>query len=752
MAHADRAIAEAMERGEIGGAVLLVGRGDRTGGQVVYRKAFGDRSVQPTRQLMTEDTIFDLASLSKPVGCATSAMVLIERGLVDPHAPAAQYLPEFGKHGKEKITVAQLLLHQGGLIPDNALSDYRDGPVLSWERICNLKPQSAPGTAFKYTDVGYIVLGKLVEKVSGESLDAFARRNVFEPSGMTSTAYNPPDDWDAKTAPTQQREGRWMVGEVHDPRAYLMGGVAGHAGLFGTADDIGRYCRMLLNGGTIDGKSVLQPATVALMTRPQSLPDGTNLRTFGFDCDTAYSSPRGERYPRGSSFGHTGFTGTSLWIDPGSDSYVILLTNAVHPDGKGKTVALRRRIGTIAAEALLGPGEAGTKPSGTQAAKTPVAATQAAKGPVATGIDVLLRDPAALRDQRIALVTNQTGVDSQGRRTVDLLAARTPHLKLFSPEHGLFGLLDEKVADAVDPATGLKVFSLYGNTRKPTPQMLQDVDVLMFDIQDAGARYYTYLSTMGLCMEACAESKKRMIVLDRPNPTTGNLVDGPLADEKSLNFVGYARIPVSHGMTLGELAKMLNVERKIGCDLQVVEMTGWKRSHWFDQTGLTWINPSPNLRSPTQALLYLGIGQIEMTNVSVGRGTDFPFEVVGAPWIDGDRLAADLTAQKLPGLSFTSVTFTPTASKFAKQQCRGVRIAVTDREQVQPVKLGIALAWHLKQLGGDTFEIDKVNVLLKSEKTLAAIKSAKSPVDVEAVWQEDLAAFKELRSKYLIYR
>lgn len=735
---ADQAINDAIARGEIPGAVLLIGQGERTGGRVLYHKSYGNRAVKPAPVLMTDDTVFDLASLSKPVGCATSVMVLIEQGKIDPARPVATYLPEFGSNGKQAITVAQLLLHQGGLIPDNVLADYQNGPNAAWEKICNLRLQSPPGTAFRYTDVGFVVLGKLVERVSGQSLDDFARENVFEPAGMKHTAYNPPDAWDDRTAPTQQRQGRWMVGEVHDPRAYLLGGVAGHAGLFATADDIARYCRMILNGGTIDGRRVLKPETVALMTRTQSLPDGTNWRTFGFDSDTAYSSPRGERYPKRESFGHTGFTGTSLWIDPASDSYVILLTNAVHPDGEGKTVALRRLIGTIAADAILGLAPA-TKPTAF----------------VATGIDVLVESNfAPLRGKRIALVTNQTGVDRQGRRTVDLLAAAegVKLVKLFSPEHGLFGLLDEKVSDTTDPKTGLRVYSLYGTTRKPTPAMMEGIDAVVFDIQDAGARFYTYISTLGLCMEACATAKVELIVLDRPNPTTGMIVDGPIADERSLNFVGYAPIPISHGMTVGEIARMFNVERKIGCDLQVVEMKGWTRSMWFDQTGLAWINPSPNLRSPTQALLYLGIGQIEMANVSVGRGTETPFEVVGAPWIDGAKLAAAMTAGNLPGLTFTPARFTPTASKFANTECQGVRVAVIDRAAVQPVKLGTVLAWHLRAQGSDRFEVDKVNMLVKSDATLAAIKSAKSPAEVSKGWESGLEAFRNVRAKYLIYR
>jgi uncharacterized protein YbbC (DUF1343 family)/CubicO group peptidase (beta-lactamase class C family) len=747
MAAADRAIEEAIAAKNCPGAVLIVGRGDRTGGQVLYQRAYGNKALQPTTRPMTLDTVFDLASLSKSVGCASSVMVLIEQGKISPQEKVAHYFPEFGKNGKEAISVAQLLTHQSGLIPDNPESDYHNGAAAAWRKICELKPTTPPGTAFKYSDVNFIVLGKLVEKVSGESLDKFAKAHVFEPAGMNETGYKPPATLKERAAPTEKRNGEWIVGEVHDPRAFSLGGVAGHAGVFSTGADVARFCRMVLNGGTIDGKRVLKPETVAEWIKPRALPDGTHLRTYGFDVDTPYSGPRGERFAKGVTFGHTGFTGTSFWMDPKNDCYVILLTNSVHPFGKGDVRALRRKIGTIAAEALLGPAPA------TQAAEAP--ATRPFVGPVMTGIDVLVEEQfAPLRGKRVALVTNQTGLDQQGRRTVDLLAAApdVKLIKLFSPEHGLYGVLDEKVSDTIDPKTGLRVYSLYGKTNKPSPAMMEGVEVLVFDIQDAGARYYTYTATLGLCMEACAAAKAKLVLLDRPNPLGGYMVDGPIADEKSLGFTAYAPIPVAHGMTLGELARYYNAERKIGCDLQVVEVRGWKRSMWFDETGLTWINPSPNLRNPTQALIYLGVGQIEAANISVGRGTDQPFEMLGAPWIDGRRLAAALNDLKLPGLRFTPIRFTPSSSKFAGKECQGVYIGVTDRAAVQPVKLGIALAWTLHREFGDQFEIAKVNNLLKSAGQLERIKSAKTFEEACTGWDKDLAAFKAVREKYLIYK
>ena len=754
LADAGRLIEEAIARGDVPGAVLLVGRGD----EIVHHKAYGNRALKPEPAAMTPDTIFDLASLSKPVGCATSVMLLAERGKIDLKAKVSTYLPEFAANGKDVITVEQLLLHHGGLIPDNPLDDYKSGVDEAWRRVWALRPISTPGTKFAYTDVGYIVLGKLVEAVDGRPLDRFAREEIFGPLGMTNTSYMPPAEWNPRMAPTEQREGRWMVGEVHDPRAWALGGFAGHAGLFGTAADLSRYCRMILHGGTIEGRQILKPETVRLMTRPRALPDGTGCRTYGFDVDTGYSSCRGERFEAGTTFGHTGFTGTMFWMDPKNGCYVILLTNSVHPEGKGKAVALRKQVSTAVAEALLGrlsPAAAAAAPSvATAGPSTRPADRVNRRAAVQCGIDVLKADNfRPLEGKRVAVVTNHTGLDAEGNHLVDLLAAakNVKLVKIFSPEHGLYGVLDEKVADATDPKTGLKVYSLYGEVRKPTAAMLEGVDVLVFDIQDAGARYYTYISTMGLCMEAAAQQKVKVMVLDRPNPVTGLLVDGPIADKSDLGFTAYGPLPVAHGMTVGELAKLFNREYGINCDLTVVPMRGWQRSMWWDETGRMWVNPSPNLRNPTQALLYLAIGQLEASNLSVGRGTDQPFETLGAPWIDGRKLATALNAADLSGLRFVPIAFTPKSSKFAGERCEGVYMIVTDRDAAEPVRAGPVIAWHLRRLFGDKYAIKGVNNLLKSDQTMEAITTTDDPERIPRLWADPLEQFKRVREKYLMY-
>jgi uncharacterized protein YbbC (DUF1343 family) len=373
---------------------------------------------------------------------------------------------------------------------------------------------------------------------------------------------------------------------------------------------------------------------------------------------------------------------------------------------------------------------------------------------VLCGIDVLKRDSFKQLDGRkVAIITNHTGRDIEGNRTVDVLAAakNLTVVRLFSPEHGLYGNLDERIGHGRDEKTGLMVYSLYGQTRRPTAEMLEGIDTLVFDIQDIGARFYTYISTMGLCMEEAAKHNIRFVVLDRPNPITGLTVDGPIADRMHFGFTAYGPIPVVHGMTVGELARMFNQDTKIGADLHVIQMQGWKRSMWFDQTGLTWVNPSPNMRNLTQAALYPAVCLMEASNISVGRGTDQPFETFGAPWIDGRKLAAALNDAKLPGLRFVAIEFTPTSSKFKDQKCQGVYILVTDRTALEPVMSGLTMAWTLKKLFGEQFDINTVVRLLQNEQAQAALKTTDDPKTLPRVWSDDLERFKSVRAKYLIY-
>jgi uncharacterized protein YbbC (DUF1343 family) len=374
-------------------------------------------------------------------------------------------------------------------------------------------------------------------------------------------------------------------------------------------------------------------------------------------------------------------------------------------------------------------------------------------GEVLCGADVLKRDGyKILAGKRVALVTNQTGRDVEGKPLPHMLkeAPEVKLVKLLAPEHGLYGTQDDKIKDTTDPTTGLPVLSIYGETRKPSKEMLEGVDVIVYDLQDVGARFYTVSATLGLCLEAAAENKIKMVVLDRPNPI-GHYVDGPIADSDKLNFVAYTTTPVAHGMTMGEYAQYVNAERKINADLTVVKVEGWKHGMWWDETNLVWGNSSPNMRNTTQALLYTGICLLEQTNTSVGRGTNQPFEYFGAPWIDGRKFAAAMNALNVDGVSFVPVEFTPNASKFKDEKCEGCYVIVTDRQKIKPVEVGIAIVWQLQQMFPKEFKIDGVNRLLKSDKTMELLKSAKDWKEIPPTWGNDLSEFKKVREKYLLY-
>jgi uncharacterized protein YbbC (DUF1343 family) len=550
-----------------------------------------------------------------------------------------------------------------------------------------------------------------------------------------------------------------LRGVVHDPTARRMGGVAGHAGLFSTAADLSRFCRMVLGGGALGGVRILSPLTVVKMSSPATPASMASVRGLGWDLDTSYSSNRGELFPIGS-FGHTGFTGTSLWLDPATKTYVILLSNRVHPDGKGDATPLRARVATIVASALRQlPDDAALRRerwTGTDFGAAGSASRRAddPDGRTLTGIDVLRADGfKLLKGKRVGLVTNHSGRARDGEATIDLIASakEVTLVALFSPEHGIRGVLDENVESAKDEKTGLPIYSLYGATTRPTAEMLQGIDALVIDLQDIGARFYTYTTTMAYAMEEAAKRKISVLVLDRPNPVTGVSIEGPAIGESELGFTAYYPMPIRHGMTLGELALLFNAEKKIGADLTVVEMKNWGRDAWFDATGLAWVNPSPNMRNMVAASLYPGIGAIETSNVSVGRGTDSPFEQLGAPWIEGPRLAAELNRRNLPGVRFYPISFTPTGSRYAGEVCHGVFISVTDRDRLRPVRIGLEVASALHEMFPGSFDLDGVGRLFGAD-TVRRIRSGEPPAAIAGTWSRTESGWRLTRSKYLRYR
>ena len=839
------------------GAVVLVGHK----GKIVFRKAYGNRSLVPTVEPMTVDTIFDVASLTKVVATTTSVMILVEQGKLRLNETIGKYIPEIQDEQAKRVTIQQLLTHTSGYAPDFDLKEKWTGRNGMLQALYKEKLRMPPGTRFVYSDINFITLGEVIKRVSKYDLDAYVVRSVFEPNLMATTKFHremftlsgdddlmldvpPIRDLDITlfpkkreefirqvqkflkdVAPTENVRGQnnylgssfdgdqktgdeILRGRVHDPTAFRMNGVAGHAGLFSTADDLARFCQMLLNGGVApsgnpsgsEGASrawagkgtlptgrvsaprrILSAETIARMTAPIVVSEIGETRGLGWDINTSFSSNRGELFPLGS-FGHTGFTGTSIWIDRVSQTFVVFLSNRVHPDGKGDVTPLRAKVATVVASAIEDtPIEAYRLAESIYqsqvAAQIPKFKEQAeaakarwnrsvppavASGVVSeaktvlNGIDVLERSNfKELQNLRIGLVTNHTGRDLAGKPTIDVLkeASNVKLVALFAPEHGIRGELDqENINDAKDEKTGLPIYSLYGETRRPRPEQLKDLDAIVYDIQDVGARFYTYTATLRNVIEEAAKAGKPVYILDRPDPITGDAVEGPIAEEGKLSFIAAHTIPVRYGMTIGELGQMMNSERKIGADVRVIKMDGWSRSMWFDETGQTWINPSPNMRSLNEATLYPGIGLLEVTNVSVGRGTDTPFEILGAPWIDGQKLAAYLNGRQINGIRFVPVRFKPNASVFKDQECGGINIIVTDRAAFSSVRTGIEIAAALRKLYPNDWQVDRFARLLVNQEILDRVARGESPEAIENAWSAPLADFIKRRAPFLLYK
>ena len=748
---------EAVASGEIPGAVVLVGRGD----DILLHRAYGSRRLLPQPAPMTVDTIFDLASLTKPFGTTLAVMRLVERGAIKLDAPLGRYLKEFRDKQYDEITIKRLLTHSAGLAAYPPNGTVSAGFPRAASAIAKLPLDYPPGSAFQYSDTGFILLAEVVRRVSGTPLDRYLEKTVFKPLGLNDTSFHPKAGALGRVAPTEFVNGLLLRGEVHDQRARLLGGVAGHAGMFSTSGDLSRIIRMLLNRGTLDRHRIFEPATVKEMWEPA--PDSKGSRALGWDVSSSFSKTMAPFFPEGS-VGHLGFTGTAVWIDPPTRSYVIVLTNRVHPYGGGaaRIRDLRIRAAAVAGSQLFQPpvvADPGpiSGPAADGQAPERVLPGEAALPPerVLTGLDVLADQKfAMLSGHSVGLVTNQTGVDMRGRRAIDLIA-NAPGVRLqaiFTPEHGLMGQADTDVPHGRDAATGKPIWSLYGVTRRPTPAMLKDITLLVFDIQDVGARYYTYLATLVYVMEEAAKQRIPVLVLDRPNPINGRIVEGPLMDPDLQSFTAPHPIPVRTGLTIGEFGRLAAAERKIPVSLTVVPLVGWERDRWFDETGLPWVNPSPNIRSVTQALLYSGVGLLEATNLSVGRGTDLPFEVIGAPWIEPRGLAEALNRQGLRGVRFDPIWFTPTADVYASTSCGGVRIVVTDREAIRPVTVAFALARTLRERHRDQFRPESIQNLLVNRSTMWAFLRGEV-LDRLVAWAEvDRSSFLNRRASYLMYR
>jgi len=747
----DAAIEKAIAAHKTPGAVVLIGQP----GRILYEKAYGERSIEPTHEKMTVDTIFDAASLTKVIATTSSVMKLFEQGKIRLSDRVTEYLPNF-QGGKSDITIRNLMTHFSGLRPDLDIKPEWSGYETGIRLALDEKSRTAPGAQFVYSDINFILLGEIVRVVSGKSLNEFAEQEIFAPLGMHDTRFLPPADWRARIAPTERDHGVPLRGVVHDETSRAMGGVAGHAGLFTTADDLAKFAEMMLNLGEYNGVRIFSPLTVRKFTSPNSPRHQPILRGLGWDIDSPFSGNRGELFPLGS-YGHTGFTGTSIWIDPSTKTYVILMANSVHPVRGAALTSLRSKVATIAAAAvgIDAPGSILSTPMETS--QSAPARVTARTVETMNGVDVLALDGfSKLKGKRVGLITNQTGLLRDHRRNVDaMLAAGVEVTTLFSPEHGIEGKVEDAltVAHTKDARTGIPIWSLYsGANRKPSKAMLENVDILVFDIQDVGARFYTWASTMKYAMQAAAEAKLPFLVLDRPNPINGVAVEGPILDQDLISFVGCSRIPLRHGMTLGELARWFNAEDHVNAKLDVIPMKNWRRDDWWDATTLTWVDPSPNMRNFTAALLYTGVAMLEFSpDWSVGRGTVAPFEQAGAGWVKGAELAAYLNRRFIPGIRFYPTTFTPESGALKGNAVEGVRFVIIDREAFSPIRLGLEIAAALEELYPGKINLEKCAALIGSHEVIRALRDGTDPETIEDQLRAPLDEFKVRRKPYLLY-
>lgn len=705
----DEAVARALAAGTAPGAVVLVG--GPSGG--VFERAYGSASIEPEVRPMTVDARFDLASVTK-VFTTLAILRLVDLGRLSLEDDVAPAIPELAGR-----TIEDLLRHRAGLQAVNPLSDYDQDRGASLSRAFRSALDGPPGTT-RYSDMGFVALGELVSRSMAQPLREAMASLVTEPlqSGADfrpnpAGGGNTPLPDDPRIVPTERAPRRGtpppiIEGEVNDPRAWRLGGVAGHAGLFASARDLASMASALLQPG------FLSESTWRAMQVEQG------ERGLGVDM---------QRRPFGSGegFGHGGYTGTWFWVDPAAGFYVVLLTNRVHPDGhrRGDLGRLRNQLGRIAAEAVP------------NALPTPSA--------MLFGVDVLRQDDfEPLHGKRVALFTNRSGVARDGLSTRALLHAH-PHVelvRLFAPEHGLDANREGRIGDG--SLEGIPVVGLFGRDRDPPAGSLDDVDALVVDIQDVGARFYTYAATLHRLLVAASGTQTHVLLLDRPNPLGGEVVAGPVVQDERRTFINHFALPVQHGMTLGELATLIVQEEGLDVSLQVVRVRGWRRAQTWRDIGLRWVPPSPNLRRLEAVELYPGVALIEAMDISVGRGTDRPFEQFGAPWLDPVAMSASLEAR--PQV-FAPVSFRPTSSRHRGQVCQGLSISGAEH----PVELGIAMLAALVANHREQLDFRASRGLVADDRVLDALIAGESPSAVQSAWQSDLDAFRARRAAVLLY-
>ena len=717
------ALTDAVNESKSPGAVALVGDTE----DVFFHEAHGLRQREPESLPADKDTLYDLASLTKVIATTTAAMLLAQEGVLDLDAPVTRYVPI---PAFQSITPRHLLTHTSGLHPGRPYYLTATSIDDMLQRYAADGLHSSPGTRRRYSDAGFMLLGRTVELAARDSLDAFCKRRIFEPFGMTETGYNPPPELAQRAAATERCawRGKVMCGQVHDENAYAVGGVSGHAGLFSTALDLHRFFVGLLGGSVLDAQSVLA------MIHPDEVPFYP-WQGLGWQLDPWEESVQGY-LPVRWALGHTGWTGTSVWLDVGSGTHAVLLGNTCHPSRNNRENRTFRHTFHVGVAQTYYPEESNTH----------------------TGLErILWENFDLLRGKRIAVLTHHAAVDSQGRPILDLLRL-DPSITIdtvFSPEHGLKG--QAEAGESVAAQTGsAPVVSLYGEARVPGREILRRVKAFVIDLQDVGSRYYTYISTMKDCLEACGEMGTPVIILDRPNPVGGVILEGPIAQVTG-SPVCCAALPVRHGMTMGELAIHFVQKELRGPKPEVMVSTlgGWPRRFYFDQCGLPWVPPSPNIPTTASALAYVGMCLFEGTNLNEGRGTETPFEVIGAPWLKPDEVLAKLEPAAQLGCYLQAAPYQPrsipgkaSSPRYVDELCRGLFIHITDRDRFRPFHLAIALISATRERHGSEFQwSSSFDVLAGGPALRQAIERGVPPRDMVESWQPALTAFDAQRPK-----
>lgn len=717
------ALARAVREAKAPGAVACVGGP----AGLLFQGATGFREITPLRLPAETSTLYDLASLTKVIATTTAVMLLRDDGALDLDQPANELLPipEFSR-----FTLRNLLTHTAGLAPSGIW--YREVNTLNevLQRVAVSGFDWLPGASRHYSDLGFMILGKIVELTARDSLDAFCARRIFTPLGMSRTMFNPPEALRAECAATERCpwRGRVLIGEVHDENASAIGGVSGHAGLFAPASDIALFCQALL------GHKLLKASTIEEMTRLGQLPSYP-WQGLGWKIDPWSDGSEGFLLSR-KAFGHTGWTGTSLWMDQASGLFCILLSNTPHPN---RAARQNRTLRTLFHEAVC----AKHYPKSTN---------------VHTGLDRIVWDGFdVLKGKRVAVLTHHAATDQLGRPLLDVLAleSQIQVRRIYSPEHGLRGSA-EAGASVASERGAVPLISLYGDRKRPSLDELREIDLFVADLQDVGARYYTYAATLKECMAACADAGVPMLVLDRPNPVGGAIIEGPIAENVGA-LVCSAAVPVRHGLTLGELALFFLQTTFKGAKLQVAisPMDNWWRDQQFNETSLPWKAPSPNIPSPEIALLYTGMCLFEGTNLNEGRGTDEAFHLTGAPWLVPEDVIAAIGSEDIPGCTLDAVTYTPrsipgkaSSPRFEGQACRGIWISVTDQDTLRPFSVALHLLRAIMRRHPEQFEFSSFFDTLAGGPALRTLLVSDTPVaQYLASLAPTLAAFDASRPK-----